>query len=71
MCMDLKQLAPSYSHQGALSDREFKAPFIWRKVVPGRKVTRATLGEPTFHTFPYKNWRTVYMRNKKLARLEG
>ena len=24
-----------------------------------------------FPTFPYQTWRTVYMRNKKLARLEG
>ena len=53
--------------------KAIKAPFIWRKVVPGRRVTRlpeSTLGEPTFHTFPYKTWRTVDMRNKKLARLE-
>ena len=27
--------------------------------------------EPTFPPFPYKTWRTVYMRNKKLARIEG
>ena len=33
--------------------------------------TRATLDKPTFHTFPYKTWRTVYIRNKKLAWLEG
>ena len=26
----------------------------------------ATLGEPTFHTFSYKTWRTVYMKNKRL-----
>ena len=32
--------------------------------------TRATLGDPTFPTFPYKTWRTVYVRNKRLARLE-
>ena len=30
----------------------------------GHCPTRATLGESTFHTFPYKTWRTVYMRNK-------
>ena len=36
-----------------------------------RPPTRACLGEPPFHTFPYKIRRTVYMRNKKLARLEG
>ena len=37
---------------------------------PGRKghlSTRATLDEPTFHTFSYKTWRNVYMRIKKLA----
>ena len=26
--------------------------------------TRATQGGSTFHTFPFKTWRTVYMRNK-------
>ena len=29
----------------------------------------ATLGEPTFHTFSYKTWRTVYMKNKRLRSL--
>ena len=29
--------------------------------------TWATLGEPTFQTFPYKTRRAVYMRDKKLA----
>ena len=34
--------------------------------------TRATLGEPTCLTlFPHKTWRSVYMRNKKLAWLGG
>ena len=37
----------------------------------GHYPTRATLGESTFHIFPYKTWRTVYMTNKTLARLEG
>ena len=75
-------------------------PFIWRKFVPCRRVTRqwmgaglkfffwgggaallpwfrhclptrATLCEPTFHTFLFKTWRIVYTRNKKLALLEG
>ena len=32
--------------------------------------TQDNLGEPTFTTFPYTTWRTVYTRNK-LARLEG
>ena len=29
------------------------------------------VGEPTFHTFPYRTWRTVYMRNKKLSQQQG
>ena len=33
--------------------------------------TRANLCEPTFLTFPFKTWQTVYMRNQKLDRLEG
>ena len=33
----------------------------------GHLSTRATLGEPTFHTFCYKTWRNGYMRIKKLA----
>ena len=46
----------------------------------GQKVSRekgspsynwANLGEPTFPSFHYNTWRTVYMTNKKLARLEG
>ena len=28
-------------------------------------------GEPTFPTIPYKTWRAVYMRTKKLFQLEG
>ena len=28
-------------------------------------------GEPTFPTIPYKIWRAVYMRTKKLFQLEG
>ena len=42
---------------------------LWRNAAPAR----ATQGEPTFPTFPYKTLRTVYMymRNKKFARLEG
>ena len=28
-------------------------------------------GEPTFHIFHYKTWRTVDMRNKKVAPKEG
>ena len=34
--------------------------------VEGSPPTRATLGEPTFHTFAYKTWGTVYTRKKKL-----
>ena len=36
-----------------------KAPFIWRQVVMVEG------------TFPHKMWWTVYVRNKKLASLEG
>ena len=32
--------------------------------------TQDKLGEPTFTTFPYTTWRTVYTRNES-ARLEG
>ena len=32
---------------------------------------RATLGVPAVPTFPHKIWRTVYMRSKKMAQLEG
>ena len=31
----------------------------------------ATLEEPNFCTFSYKTWRTVYMKNKTFAPLEG
>ena len=38
-----------------------KVPFIWSNVVHGRRIirlaTRATLGEPTFPSFPHKTWR--------------
>lgn len=33
--------------------------------------TLATMGKPTFPTFPSKTWWFFYMRNKTLARLEG
>ena len=33
--------------------------------------TRATLGEPTFYTFPYKRRQTVHTRKKQLAQLKG
>ena len=36
----------------------------------GHPPTRATLGELTFHTFPYKTGRMVKI-TKKLTRLEG
>ena len=51
-----------------------EAPFIWRKVVPGKRVTllpELPWASQLFSTFPYKTLRTVCMRNKKLARLEG
>ena len=50
---------------------------VWLKnlgvVLPDRKVSRVegslapnrdSLEEPTFHKFPYKTWRPVYLRNK-------
>ena len=39
-------------------------------IVAGAAATQTTLGEPRSPTFFYQTWRTVYMRNKKLARLE-
>ena len=39
-------------------------------IVAGAAATRTTLGEPRFPTFFYQTWRTVYLRNKKLVRLE-
>ena len=39
-------------------------------IVAGAAATRTTLGEPRFPTFFYQTWQTVYMRNKKLVRLE-
>ena len=36
----------------------------------GHLPTQATMGESTFHTFIYKRWWTVYMRNKKSVQLE-
>ena len=49
------------------------SPFIWRKLVPGGRVypIHSRTGEPTFPTIPYKTWRAVYMRTKKLFQLEG
>ena len=39
-------------------------------IVAGAEATRTTLGEPRFPTFFYQTWRTIYMKRKKLARLE-
>lgn len=47
--------------------KRIKAPItcIWSKdCLP----TQATLGKPSFPTFPYKTWQTVYIRNKKLKK---
>ena len=51
-------------------------PVYMKKTCPGWKShspTRSTLGrgEPTFPTIPYKSWRAIYMRTKKLFQLEG
>ena len=38
------------------------------KTCPGQKFhspTRATLGEATFHAFPYKTWQAVYRRLRR------
>ena len=53
-----------------------QGPFkYWRKVVPGRGVTRPLVlplaSHATFHLFPQKKWRIVYMRKKKLVPLKG
>ena len=40
-----------------------------REDVADKRVTRLPDRELMFHTLPYKAWRDVYMRNKKLARL--
>lgn len=37
----------------------------------GLPPTQATLGKPSFHTFLYKTWRIVYIRNKKLKKKKG
>ena len=47
------------------------ANFSLNILIEKKECTRATLGEPIFHTFPYKLWRTIDMRNKKLAGLEA
>ena len=39
-------------------------------IVAEKAATRTTLGEPRFPTFFYQTWRTIYMKRKKLARLE-
>ena len=48
-----------------------KAPYIWRKVGQGKKVnhlSERTLGEPTSFMFPYKTWRTVYVKGDPARR---
>ena len=111
VCSFSQHYGPVYAVQvGAQLSCVPKDPFIWRKVVPCKRVTRqwriqtgggglktflsalrasvwfknkgrrtprhlpwmrhclftrATQGGSTFHTFPFKTWRTVYMRNKK------
>ena len=44
---------------------DLSLPFVCRKITQERSIT---LGVPSFPTFPCKTWRTVYKRNKKLAR---
>ena len=45
-----------------------KAPFVWGKLDSGKVATRVT--ELLTHN-PCKTWQIVYVRNKKLAQLEG
>ena len=40
-----------------------KAPYKLRNFFPGSRVTR--ISQPTFPTFPYKTWGTVYMKSKQ------
>ena len=52
--------------------------FMWRKLVPGGRITHQSelpSGKPTFPTFAYETWKTMRnktknMRNKKLHGLE-
>ena len=44
---------------------DLSPPFVCRKITPEISIT---LGVAAFPTFPCKTWRTVYKRNKKLAR---
>ena len=44
---------------------DLSPPFVCRKITPERSITP---GVPAFPIFPCKTWRTVYKRNKKLAR---
>ena len=50
-------------NQNWLDDlNQLRPAFLWRRVFRVRRVTpptRATLGDPTFYTFPYKMWRIV------------
>ena len=57
-------LKRDYRFSGMKSNQNIP-PFIRRKVVPGRGVTRVLELPPAiqfFNTFPYETWRTVYMR---------
>ena len=44
---------------------DLSPPFVCRKITPERSITP---GVPAFPIFPCKTWRTIYKRNKKLAR---
>lgn len=63
---DLETFNPKLGAQSLL-----KNPFIWTKLIPGRSqghpLNRATMCEPVFPIFPYKTWRTVYMRNQEVS----
>ena len=49
--------------------REF--PLLCYNALFFHSLTQATLREPTFPTFPFITRRIVYLRNKKMPRLEG
>ena len=51
-----------------VSHTSFTPRFYEENVSPGDPPTQATQGESTFDSFPYKTWRTVYMKNKTLIR---
>ena len=63
-----QMISAPHSERSFTTKGKNEASFTWRKACHGLKghsPTRATLGKTTFPTFPYKTWRTVYMRKKR------